>query len=88
MLSLECVVAHLALPVNLGGALLGPRSGAVDDGVDAHQRRRQRRRVTQVSLPSHIVIKTIHRVRGGEPPQRRKMLSCYWLDVLSTTVCR
>jgi len=28
---------HLAVPVNLGGALLGASCGAVDDGVNAHQ---------------------------------------------------
>lgn len=32
---------HLALPVHIVCVLLRPRGGAVDDGVHAHQRRRQ-----------------------------------------------
>lgn len=41
---------HLALPVHIVCVLLRPRGGAVDDGVHAHQRRRQRGGVGQVGL--------------------------------------
>lgn len=45
----------LALPIDFGGGLLRAGCRAIDDGVDPHQRSRQRCWVIQISLQSNLV---------------------------------